>query len=262
MTAPSKFRSRAILLGASNLTLGLGLAIRRVRSILPAPVQILVADGPGRSWAHPSTVLGRGLPSIRDCHLWERTGSGPSIPTLALLTDVGNDLPHDVPPREIAASVEACLERLVSIRASLTLTLLPLDSIERLGRARYLFFRTLFFPSSRLPRDRLFESARELQEHLRQLGARHRALVVAPRRDWFGLDPIHPRWHHRREMWNEFIPPPDPGTFPPSDPKAVPRFDNPVSAFLRPDSWSILGKGFRGQQPARVLRDGSVVEVY
>jgi hypothetical protein len=61
--------TRWVLLGASNLTLGLGTVLSTIRNPSPAPLDILAAPGHGRSYGATSRVLCRELPGILQCGL-------------------------------------------------------------------------------------------------------------------------------------------------------------------------------------------------
>ncbi|HEY4597786.1 MAG TPA: hypothetical protein VIJ02_15405, partial [Thermoanaerobaculia bacterium] len=117
---------RTVLLGASNLRISLPLVLDRVRRRAGGPVEVLAACGHGRSWGAWSRFLYvRHLPGISRCGLWEELRSRPLLPTLAVVTDVGNDLVYGAPVEEIAGWVEACLDRLVP-ETEIVMTLLPL----------------------------------------------------------------------------------------------------------------------------------------
>ena len=102
---------RAVLIGASNLTRGMATSLKTVQTIWPPPMEILVAAGLGRSYGLTSRILGRSLPSILTCGLWEKLKQGPSLPTAALLTDVGNDLLYGASVKQLVSWVDTCLER-------------------------------------------------------------------------------------------------------------------------------------------------------
>jgi len=70
-TATSRPGHRAVLIGASNLTRGMATALQTVQTIWHPPVEMLVAAGLGRSYGLTSRILGRSLPSILSCGLWE-----------------------------------------------------------------------------------------------------------------------------------------------------------------------------------------------
>ena len=88
-----------MLLGASNLRLVLPVLIDDLRRAAGGPVEVLAACGHGRSYGRRSRLLFiRHLPGITRCGLWAALERRPPLPTIALLTDVGNDLVSGVSP--------------------------------------------------------------------------------------------------------------------------------------------------------------------
>src|SRR5215813_6883581 len=104
---------RAVLLGASNLKMGLPLVVHLLRQAAGGPIEVLAVCGHGRSYIHWSGLLWgvRSLPGIAGCGLWKALAGLPPLPTLGLALDVGNDLLYGWPADRIAAGFGACLER-------------------------------------------------------------------------------------------------------------------------------------------------------
>lgn len=198
-------RERVVILGASNVSRSIETLVGLSRQLHAGPLEILVAAGHGRSYGNWSSILGRSLPAIRQCGLWEPFDRAPDTATWALVTDIGNDLLYEKPPERIAAWVEDCLTRLTSRGARVVMTELPLANLQGLSAARFRFFRTLFVPGCRLSQQELAERAHRLNELLLQLAESLRISVVASRSDWYGLDPIHIRYRHVRRAWSEVL---------------------------------------------------------
>lgn len=198
---------RVVLLGASNLKMGFPAALARLRRGIESPVEVLAALGHGRSYGMWSRLLGiRQLPGIVDCGLWQDLDRRSPLPTLAILTDVGNDLLYGASAPQIAGWVGTCLERLAERGAETVLTLLPLASLEKVSPVRYHLVRSILFPGRRAASwDAMLDSVRELNERLRQLGLAHGARLVEPSPSWYGVDPIHVRRSMRHEAWTRIL---------------------------------------------------------
>jgi hypothetical protein len=198
---------RVVLLGASNLKMGFPQALSRLRGTAEGPVEVLAALGHGRSygtWSRLAWV--RQLPGIVQCGLWQELERRPPLPTLALVTDAGNDLLYGAPVAWIAGWVGTCLERLARQRAEIVVGLLPLASLEKVSPVRYHLVRQILFPGRRAaPWSAMLASARELNERLRALGLEHGARLVEPSPSWYGIDPIHVRRSRRDEAWTEIL---------------------------------------------------------
>ena len=198
---------RVVLLGASNLTMGLPRVVGRLRAGWSEELHVFAAHGHGRSYGAWSRVLVRSLPGIVNCDLWpdlERSAAA-DAPVSALVTDVGNDLIYGSSPENIAGWVEQCLEKLADRRAEIVLTLLPMESVRRLSAWRYHLTRMIFFPGGGPAWADMQGQAAELNERLRQVGAAVGAHVVEPPGEWYGFDPIHVRHSLRNEAWGRIL---------------------------------------------------------
>ena len=250
--SPREPALRVVLLGASNVKMG----FPRVLSCLPAPVEVLAAMGHGRSfgtWSRLAWV--RQLPGILQCGLWEELERRPPLPTVALITDVGNDLLYGAPVRTIEGWIRTCLERLARHQAEPILGLLPLASLEKVSAFRYHLVRSILFPGRRAASwSAMLESARELNDRLRGLGLEHGARIVEPSPSWYGLDPIHVRRSMRSHAWTEILRHPRLAGERTLAAGRLPLFG---AAELK-----LFGRTLRNPQPVRRFEDGSTVALY
>jgi hypothetical protein len=248
---------RVVLLGASNVKKGFPWILSRLRGCAAGPMEILAALGHGRSYGTWSRMLWvRELPGIVGCGLWAELDRRPPLPTVAVVTDVGNDLLYGVEVPRIAEWVETCLERLAARRAEIILGLLPLASLEKVSPIRYHLARSILFPGRRAASwGAVLESAWKLNEMLRQQGLAHGARLVEPPLSWYGIDPIHVRRSMRREAWVRILQHPRlPGEGELQDKGGLPLFG---AAELR-----LFGLPLRNPQPVRRFEDGTTVALY
>lgn len=252
---------RVVLLGASNLTKGIGTVVESAYRFWGRPLEVLTALGHGRSYGRASRVMGRQLPGILECGLWPALGRFPGPPTAALVTDIGNDLLYGEPVEQIVDWLEQCLDRLAAVEARTVVTLLPLDNLHTISRARFTLMRTLLFPYSRLTLEVIRERARALDEHLRRMAVERGCGLVSQRAAWYGFDPIHIRPFQRRWAWPEIL---ASWSAQPTVCEAV-RGTLARTLYLRsrvPHRRWVFGFEQRGQQPCGRLRDGTTVAVY
>jgi len=143
--------ARVVALGASNLTRGLHTVVSAARAEWGPEVEVVAALGHGRCYGAQSRVLIRTLPAILQAGLWRQLESFSAAPTRALVTDVGNEILYGFSAEQTVASVEEAVVRLQQFNRDIVLTDLPLVSIRRLSRAKFLAFRSILVPSCRLP---------------------------------------------------------------------------------------------------------------
>lgn len=256
-TFPSR---RVVLLGASNLVSGLTTVVEAVRDAWGRPLDILAAIGHGRSYGTRSRVLVRELPGIIECGLWDELSRRAPAPTAALVTDVGNDILYGATPGEIAGWVDECLARLGRITSQVVLTELPLDSLNRVGRLRFLLLRTLLFPTSRLTYETAIRRAHELNDMIRELSRLHGGRLFKPRSAWYDLDPIHIRRRFHREAWQAAF-----SCWDTVRTRSYPRLslrERWRVRWWRPQRRWLCGVKQDQLQPAGTLHDGTTIALY
>lgn len=263
-------RRRVVLLGASNLTRGISTVVETARQACGGPLDIFTALGHGRSYGMTSSVLGRTLPGILQCGLWEALAALPPAPTAALVTDVGNDIVYGAPVEMILQWVEECVQRLESLpagsngcedRVPIVLTLPPTATVTALSERRYLLLRRCLFPGCRLSRNEAFSRTKQLDEGLVRLAEEHGLRSVRPRVEWFGFDPIHVRMRHWAVAWSEAISLWNDA----AQESILARGSFARWIYLRsraPAERTIFGRQRRAAQPCGRLRDGTTIAIY
>lgn len=187
---------RLIGLGASNLVRALPQLIAALDSARRGPIEVLAACGHGRSYGQWSQVFGiRSLPGIRQSALWSALAERPPAPTVALITDVGNDLAYGAELATITDWLERCFADLAAVEARTVVTLPPVAVLEALPSWQFAIARRFLFPGRDLDQPAINRQVRALAGVLEDLAGRSDAALVALEPDWLGLDPIH--WHRR-----------------------------------------------------------------
>ena len=251
---------RLVLLGASNLALALPLVAQLARAAWRAPLELMVAAGHGRSFGHPSTVVVRTFPGILQCGLWESLVDRPTLPSVAVITDVGNDILYEVPNDTIAAWVTTCIDNLSTNSERLVVTGLPLASLERLGKARFTMLRTLLFPRARISLDEALRRARDLDQRLAEITESRGFALCRPQPQWYGFDPIHIRRRRMVPAWTEIL-----SLIGAPATREHPRI-SPWSQFrwsiFPPNERRIAGITQRRHQPCATFQDGTTLSLY
>ncbi len=259
--APPDVPVRTVLiLGASNVSLGLRTILRSLRGGLEGELNVLIAAGHGRSYADRTVTFGRSLPGLLRCGAWTALAERPpGPPPLVCFTDVGNDLLYDTPPATLVGWVATCLDRIAvgprsdgsqvarsqGSGAEVTLTLPPSRRAAALPAWQYHVARGALFPSMNpLPWSDMKARADDLHDRLGAL-ARGRSIdPLEPPAEWYGFDPIHIRSGRRREAWETIFA----GwrSFNPTGGAALPRVP---SVWGRAERCRVFGKSRTTPQP-------------
>jgi hypothetical protein len=194
-----------VALGASNLTRGFQALVSGARERWGSDVEVLAALGHGRSYGSESRVLVRTLPGILQSGLWAELDRLPPAPTLGLITDVGNDILYGATAPRILSWVAECAERLQRHTREVVLTDLPLASVRRLSPARFVLFRTILFPRSRLTLAETIDIAEAVVAGIEALAVERHLRFFRLRSDWYGFDPIHIRPRHWRAAFQQML---------------------------------------------------------
>lgn len=251
---------RLIVLGASNVARSVSTAVGAAQLAWDGPIEAVFALGHGRSYGRATSVLGRALPGIAQCGLWNAAAARPACGTSAVLTDIGNDLLYGAEPAQLAQWIDECLGRLTDAADETLLCGMPLANLAGLSQRRFLTYRALFFPRCRLTLAEVAARALELQDRLREIAAARGARWLEPRAAWYGRDPIHWRRDAWAEVWRNFF---------------SAAGNDQVSLRLRrsalrwlylrslvPHERRLWGVMQRRAQPAGRLRDGTTIALY
>ncbi|MBL8861833.1 MAG: hypothetical protein JNK02_07450 [Planctomycetes bacterium] len=246
-------RARLLLLGASNVRRMLPELVREARWRLGAPLDVVASHGSGRSYLGPSSLLFRGLDRIAPDAFWSFEQSQ-DAPACALVADPGNDLAYGARPEVVAASIERLVARLVRGSRCVVIAGPPLASLASLGPLRFQAARALLFPTRRIDRARVKADAEELDARLRAIAQAYHSTHVAPRAEWYGIDPIHVRLRARGEAARTLLEALGPrrGAEPGS-------LELGALSRLKPQSFSWFGIQASWPQPSARLADGTRV---
>jgi hypothetical protein len=253
----------AIVLGASNVSRGLSRLTAAVRGRVDGPVDLFVAAGHGRSYGANSRVWMRRLPSILGCGLWralDRGGIRDGRRSVALVTDIGNDLLYGFPPEQVAAWVREGVDRLVDRGATVAIARLPLEAVSRVGPVRYRALKTFFVPGCPLSIDGIQSAAVDLDGRLADLALSAGLATIDQPGEWYGFDTLHPRRHRLDTLWHHAC-----------DAWGLPKACRPVRAGFR--EWARLGsraaevrmlgrRMLHTRQPIHRYPDGGSVALY
>lgn len=201
---PSSIEKRVILIGASNVTRGLGLLIQECIARLGPPIEFMVAAGHGRSLGLSTQVIVRRLPSILDCGIWDALSQRKELPTYALVTDMGNDLPYEIKVNQLLSWYEELLSRLSELNANIVFAAPPIDSISLLEPWKFRLLLRILFPQSKLKFNDAIQNARDFAFESKKISNFFSAQIFEPALHWYGFDPIHIRRSCLAKAWKNY----------------------------------------------------------
>jgi hypothetical protein len=193
---------KILLYGASNLWLSRRAALTELRQRFPGPLEIGLANGPGRSYG-----LRAGNPLIRYEALSGVDfgfGRGPGA-KLALITDIGNDIAYSQKPEMILAWVRDLTTRLESENYEIIVGGIPAESLSRLNP---LFFRALakfYYPDGSVTKQKVTRDLAEVEIGVRDLCLERGYPHMELNPDWYGIDRFHLKMKARTAYWETLL---------------------------------------------------------
>ena len=173
------------MLGASNLTRGLHAVVGAARDEHGPEVEIVAALGHGRSYGDESQFLARTLPGILQSELWPALDALPPAPTLAVVSDVGNDILYEFSPAQILEWVHDAVDCLQRHTPHIVLAGLPPVAEQQISEAKFTLLRSVLFPRCRLSLAEVSAAAATVEDGLRRLAASHGFRFVEMKREWY-----------------------------------------------------------------------------
>lgn len=198
------------------------------------PCDFFIALGHGRSYGTTSRFLGREIPGLLGCRLWESldryiaaggwgppsvesrgrdTGYNERVPVqpapsddreagrFALVTDVGNDIAYEHEPELIASWVREAFVRLRDRGFRTVATTMPLEALRTLSERRFTTVRNFFFPRCTLTLREALARVERLDTRMREMAGECGVALVRQPAAWFGVDPIHVLRRHWPAAW-------------------------------------------------------------
>ncbi len=233
VASASSFRTRLLVLGASNVRRSLFPLIAMVFERFSGPIDLLFACGHGRSYCRPNRVMGWSLPGLCDAPWRSHWAIDDGAMRYGILTDVGNDLLYGVAPEALMQSVDRCFDAMQICHGAIVMGL-PIERLKRITPTQFLIFKKIFFPGSTISLKFAISAAHEVDRCMREATIERHLKWLTPPSRWYGFDPIHIRSRSQREAWRSVL-----ETLLASDPRA------PFQAWQQAD----LGAG---RQPGSV----------
>ncbi|MFL2870380.1 MAG: hypothetical protein ACJZ8O_06470 [Pirellulaceae bacterium] len=199
-------QARVFVLGASNVVRGCDSLVSHLCSTI-GPCQIHLAGGRGRSYGRETRFLGTEFIGHTDSTMWQAACQPSDIPSVAFLTDIGNDIAYGSPPDELLAWVTTVIERLSEHCEHIAISRLPTGSIARLGRFRFWVLKTFFFRGTPLQFSDIMNAVDSVNDGLEQLSQEYPITLVEPETRWYSPDIIHIKSRRYATAWKSMMAP-------------------------------------------------------
>jgi hypothetical protein len=173
------------------------------------------------------------------------------------VTDVGNDILYGFSAEQTLGWVEEAVSRLQRVTRDIILTGLPLASIRRLSKARFLFFRSILVPSCRLSLAQVVETAEQVNAGLAKLATVRGVTLFGLDPEWYGFDPVHIRPSLWRSAWKQIL-----GLPSMTDGGGSSLLEGLQLYFMRPERRWLFGVEQRTPQSGAALSGGGRVWLY
>lgn len=197
------------MVGASNLTISLPIALKLIMEFIKGPKFVYVAHGPGRSYLKRAGLPMLRFQGISICGLFDDLESAinktSNSKIYALVTDIGDDLLYTQKPDHIAEGVKNVLKRLRNLGAEIGITLLPKTSIQRLSPARYYLLRTFYNPFCHVSYDEMMANIGLLTNIINKLCVEFGSKLLKQNSSWYGFDHIHLFGHFREIAYRSWF---------------------------------------------------------
>lgn len=195
--------SRIQLYGASNLWLSRRAALSAIRRRFDGPIEVGLACGPGRSYG---LRAGNPLVRYRPLREVEFPSPGPSgPPTLALLSDIGNDIAYAQRPDTTLGWVEGLASRLEGQGAEVILAGIPVESLRGLPAWLFLVLRRLYYTGQSVTHGDIMQRLEDLEGGLRQLARERGYPFLDTDTSWYGFDHFHLRSAFYGACWEGWM---------------------------------------------------------
>lgn len=194
-------------MGASNLARGYSALVNSlIHCLCPQPVEILHAMGPGRGYIAQGGVFNVSYAPIVDSGIVKaaRKRQPETSKTLALITDIGNDIMYDVPVAEIMAGLDSLMRELNGMDAEVFVNPIPMDLLEDVSEQQFRMLRRVFYPRSPVTYSGAADAVSKINISLREsVGGRIHLLPSF--KDYCGVDKIHYSVFHSHRAWSEVV---------------------------------------------------------
>jgi hypothetical protein len=194
-------------MGASNLARGYSALVNcLIHCLYPHPIEVLHAMGPGRGYFAEGGVFNVSYPPIVDSGIIDAARERqPDISkTLALITDIGNDIMYNVPAAKIIAGLHSIIQELDAMGTEVFVNPIPMVLERDVSERQYRILRRIFFPRSPVTHSGAADAVSKINIFLKE-AAGGRIHLLPSAKEYCGVDKIHYSMFHSHKAWSEVV---------------------------------------------------------
>ena len=195
-----------LLMGASNLARGYSMLTQHLSECLGKnKTEFLNALGPGRGFCARGGIFNITYSPIKDCRIIESAEkkSKEALLTVALITDIGNDLMYGVSADTLIASLDLMIDEILKWDAEIFLTPIHINPKKDISPTIFFVLRFLLYPSSKVNYDELDLFVLKINDYLEEKVQRNEKMhLIIGLEAFAGLDRIHYSLFKTHAAWS------------------------------------------------------------
>ena len=184
-----------LLMGASNLARGYSMLTHHLSECLKKnKTEFLNALGPGRGFCARGGIFNITYSPIQDCRIIESAEkkSKEALHTVALITDIGNDLMYGESADTLIASLDLMIDEILKWGADIFLTPIHVNLKKDVSPTIFVVLRFLLYPSSKVNYEEMDLSILKINDYLEdKVRENERMHLITGLEAFAGLDKIH-----------------------------------------------------------------------
>jgi hypothetical protein len=203
---PTKPKFHFILLGASNLARARFGLNQYLEKSFPNLISTSIASGPGRAYSVSAGIFGINYSPLKASPIFNlgREESSNYRQTIALISDIGNDIMYGVPVQKLIQDLENSILNLSGFCSHVFILPIPSKKIESLNHWQINILKRILFPKCTLSPEKIISSIQIVNQFLSELNTPKLTLLKAMD-DCIGWDRAHYDLSKMHIAWTKIV---------------------------------------------------------
>jgi hypothetical protein len=203
---PTKPKIHFILLGASNLARARFGLNQYLENSFSNSISTSIASGPGRAYCVSGGIFGLNYPPLKTSKIINagREESSNYSQTIALISDIGNDIMYGVPIQKLIQDLEKSIRDLSDFCSHVFTVPIPCKKIENLSHWQINALKRFLFPTCQLSPGQIISSIQTVNQLLSEINT-PKFTLLKTMDDCIGWDRAHYDLSKMHIAWNKII---------------------------------------------------------